>query len=173
MVFKGQFLQPPSHTKVVEMNLSNRKVSSLEDYVHHTKTQIQKSGLESDIWLIACFVNGITNLAYHWIVHNKDLKSFEEVVETVCPYQCTSKKDITNLKHPALSSHNSIVNTSHPTNSCIAILSDKILFACLAKRSVTQKSNVGNSNVKSMTTKTKLQTIMVSFLMSLRSIHII
>ena len=66
-VFKGQFLQPPSRTKPAQpvMKLSSRKFSSLEDYVHHTRTQIQKSGLEGDTWIIACFVNGIPNLDYH------------------------------------------------------------------------------------------------------------
>ena len=66
-VFKGQFLQPPSRTEAAQalMNLSSKKFSSLEDYVHHARTQIQKSGLEGDNWLIACFVNGIPNSDYH------------------------------------------------------------------------------------------------------------
>ena len=73
------------------MNLSSRKFSSLQDNVHHARTQIQKWGLEGDNWLIACFVNGIPNSDYHWIVHDKDPKSFEEAVEIVLRYQCTSK----------------------------------------------------------------------------------
>ena len=66
-VFKGQFLQPPSWTEVAQalMNLSSWKFSSLEDYVHHATTPIQKSGLEGDNWLTACFVNGIPNSDYH------------------------------------------------------------------------------------------------------------
>ena len=38
-VFKGQFLQPPSRTEAAQalMNLSSRKFSSLEDYVHHSR----------------------------------------------------------------------------------------------------------------------------------------
>ena len=59
-IFKGQFLQPPSRTEAAQtvMNLSSWKFSSLEDYVHHVKTQIQKSGLDRDNWYLACFVNG-------------------------------------------------------------------------------------------------------------------
>ena len=72
------------------MNLSSRKFSSLEDYVHHSRTQIQRLGLKGDNWLIACFV---PNSDYHWIVHDKDPKSFEEAVEIVLRYQRTSKKD--------------------------------------------------------------------------------
>ena len=47
-VFKGQFLQPPSRTEAAQalMHLSSRRFSSLEDYFHHARTQIQKSGLE-------------------------------------------------------------------------------------------------------------------------------
>ena len=74
------------------MNLSSRKFSLLEEYVHHARTRIQKSGLEGDNGLIACFVNGIPNLDYHWIVHDKDPKSFEEAIEIVLRYQRTSKK---------------------------------------------------------------------------------
>ena len=51
-VFKGHFLQPPSRTEATQafMNLSIRKFeSSLEIYVHHTRTQIRKSGLEGTI----------------------------------------------------------------------------------------------------------------------------
>ena len=68
------------------MNLSSLKFSSLEDYVHHTRTQIQKSGLEGDTWIIACFVNGIPNSDYHWIVHDKVPISFEEAIEIVLRY---------------------------------------------------------------------------------------
>ena len=71
------------------MNLCSRKFSSLEDYVHHARTQIKKLGLEGD----NCFVNGLPNSDYHSIVHNKDPKSFEEAVEIVLRYQRTSKKD--------------------------------------------------------------------------------
>ena len=74
------------------MNLSSRKFSLLEDYVHHARTQIQNLGLEEDNWLIACFVNGIPNSDYQWIVHDKDPKSFEEAVEIVLHYQRTSNK---------------------------------------------------------------------------------
>ena len=73
------------------MNLCSRKFSSLEDYVHHPRTQIQKLGLKGDNWLIAWFVNGIPNSNYHWIVQDKNPKSFEEVVEIVLRYQSTSK----------------------------------------------------------------------------------
>ena len=40
IVFKGQFLQPPSRTEATQalMNLSSRKVSLLKDYVHHART---------------------------------------------------------------------------------------------------------------------------------------
>ena len=75
------------------MNLSSRKFSSLENYVHHARTQIQKSGLEGDNWLIACFVNGIPNSDYHWIVQDEDPKSFDEAIEIVLCYQRTLKKD--------------------------------------------------------------------------------
>ena len=49
-VLKGQFPQPSSHTEATQalMNLSSQNISSLEDYVHHTRIQIQKSGLEGD-----------------------------------------------------------------------------------------------------------------------------
>ena len=63
------------------MNLSSRKFLSLEDYVHHARTQIKTSGLEEDNWLIACFVNGIPYSDYHWIVHDKDPNSFEEAMK--------------------------------------------------------------------------------------------
>ena len=75
------------------MNLSSWKFSSLEDCDHHARTQIQRSGLEGDNWLITCFVHGISNSDYHWIVHDKDPKPFEEAVEIVIRYQGTSKTD--------------------------------------------------------------------------------
>ena len=65
------------------MNFFSRQFSSLNNYVPHPRTQIQKSGLDGDNWLIACFVNDIPNLDYHWIVHDKDPKFFEEAVEIV------------------------------------------------------------------------------------------
>ena len=43
------------------------KIFLTRDYVHHTRTQIQKLNLKGDNWLIAYFVNGISNSNYHWI----------------------------------------------------------------------------------------------------------
>ena len=60
-----------------------------------TMLEPKKLGLDGDNWLIVCFVNGISNSDYHWIVHDKDPKSSEETIEIVLHYQPlrTSKKD--------------------------------------------------------------------------------
>ena len=68
------------------MSLSRQKISSLEDYVHHTRNQIQKWVLGGNNRLIDCFVNGIPNSDYHWIVHDKVPISFEEAIEIVLRY---------------------------------------------------------------------------------------
>jgi hypothetical protein len=94
-IFKKQFSQPPSQTEAAQnlMTLSSKTFRSLDDYVHHTRTLIQKSGLEGEKWFIACFLNGIPNSDYHWIVHDKDPDTFEDAVEIVLRYMRTSKKD--------------------------------------------------------------------------------
>ena len=94
-VFKKQFLQPPSQTEQAQhlLTLSSKPFTSLEDYVHHARTQIQKSGLTGEKWFVACFLNGIPNGDYHWIVHDKDPTTFEEAVNIVLRYHRTSKKD--------------------------------------------------------------------------------
>ncbi len=93
--FKKQFLQPPSATEAAQslLTLSSRKFPSLEDYVHHVRTQCQKSGLEGEKWFIACLLHGIPNSDYHWIVHDKDPSDLEEAIEILLRYGRTSKKD--------------------------------------------------------------------------------
>ena len=138
------------------MKLSSWNFSSQEDYVHHTRAQFQKSSLEGDIWLIAYFVNDISNSDDHWIVHDKDPKSFEEAIEIVLCYQRTSKKN--HNKPKALGTKQSQFAWKHKTPNEFLDHDYKRQnpFACSAKRRVTQKSNVGSSNAKSTTTKTKL-----------------
>jgi hypothetical protein len=73
--------------------MSSKLFRSLDDYVHHTRTLIQKSGLEGEKWFIACFLNGIPNSDYHWVVHDKDPATYEVAVDIVLRYMRTSQKD--------------------------------------------------------------------------------
>ena len=81
-VFKKQFLQTVQQL----LSLSRKSFPSLEDYVHHALTQLQKSDLEGENWFITCVVNDITNTNYHWIVHDKDPETFEEAVNIILQY---------------------------------------------------------------------------------------
>ena len=63
------------------MTLSSRSFHSLNDYAHHTRMLVQKLRLEEEIWfIVCCFLNDIPNSHYHWIGHDKDPKSFKDVV---------------------------------------------------------------------------------------------
>jgi hypothetical protein len=65
------------------MTLSNKSFRSIDDYVYHTRTLIQKSGLEGEKWFIACFLNIIPNFDYHLVVHDNDLATFKDTVDIV------------------------------------------------------------------------------------------
>ena len=78
--------------------LSSQPFIYLEDYVHHAWTHIQKSGLTGEEWVVACFLTGIPNGDYHWIVHDNDPTTFEEAVNIVLWYPRTSKKDHNKLE---------------------------------------------------------------------------
>ena len=99
-VFKKQFLQPPSqieHTQHL-LTLSSKPFTSLEDYVHHAQTQIQKSRLKGEKWVVACLTNGIPNGDYHWIFHDKVATTFKEAINIILWNHRTSKNDHNKLE---------------------------------------------------------------------------
>ena len=152
--------------------LSNKPFTSLQDYVHHAQTRIQKLGLTGEKWFVACFLNGIPNGDYHWTVYDKDPTTFEEAVNIVLQYHRTSKKDHNKPEFTKLWMSSSLGNISNIVTLLTVTQINRTSSVCIARSGATQKIPVVALRGSQQTPllKTNLWVIQVSFFMFLNFI---